>query len=107
MWPFHPLSENVIVFPCPLTELPEEKEKVKKAADHCRQVLNHVNQAVKESENKQVGGEGSKHQGQGEERQMKGKRLLKMARVSVLVTVYCALWPTYSCESRNPRPLGT
>uniref|UniRef100_A0A8V0ZZF0 Rho guanine nucleotide exchange factor 12 n=1 Tax=Gallus gallus TaxID=9031 RepID=A0A8V0ZZF0_CHICK len=35
------------------TELPEEKEKVKKAADHCRQVLNHVNQAVKESENKQ------------------------------------------------------
>ncbi|KAJ7414928.1 Rho guanine nucleotide exchange factor 12 [Willisornis vidua] len=36
------------------TELPEEKEKVKKAADHCRQILNHVNQAVKESENKQV-----------------------------------------------------
>ncbi|XP_010303985.1 rho guanine nucleotide exchange factor 12 isoform X3 [Balearica regulorum gibbericeps] len=35
------------------TELPEEKEKVKKAADHCRQILNHVNQAVKESENKQ------------------------------------------------------
>lgn len=35
------------------TELPEEKEKVKKAADHCRQVLNYVNQAVKESENKQ------------------------------------------------------
>uniref|UniRef100_A0A8B9GAF2 Rho guanine nucleotide exchange factor 12 n=1 Tax=Amazona collaria TaxID=241587 RepID=A0A8B9GAF2_9PSIT len=35
------------------TELPEEKEKVKKAADHCRQVLNHVNQAVKEAENKQ------------------------------------------------------
>lgn len=39
-----------------LAELPEEKEKVKKAADHCRQILNHVNQAVKESENKQVGG---------------------------------------------------
>lgn len=38
-----------------LAELPEEKEKVKKAADHCRQILNHVNQAVKESENKQVG----------------------------------------------------
>ncbi|KAM6190931.1 rho guanine nucleotide exchange factor 12 isoform 1-T1 [Sarcoramphus papa] len=35
------------------TELPEEKEKVKKSADHCRQILNHVNQAVKESENKQ------------------------------------------------------
>uniref|UniRef100_A0A8C3Y8S6 Rho guanine nucleotide exchange factor 12 n=1 Tax=Catharus ustulatus TaxID=91951 RepID=A0A8C3Y8S6_CATUS len=35
------------------TELPEEKEKVKKAADHCRQILNHVNQAVKESENRQ------------------------------------------------------
>ncbi|XP_074972520.1 rho guanine nucleotide exchange factor 12 isoform X1 [Phalacrocorax aristotelis] len=35
------------------TELSEEKEKVKKAADHCRQILNHVNQAVKESENKQ------------------------------------------------------
>ncbi|KAM6998543.1 rho guanine nucleotide exchange factor 12 [Passerculus sandwichensis] len=35
------------------TELPEEKEKVKRAADHCRQILNHVNQAVKESENKQ------------------------------------------------------
>uniref|UniRef100_A0A7M4E7B2 Rho guanine nucleotide exchange factor 12 n=1 Tax=Crocodylus porosus TaxID=8502 RepID=A0A7M4E7B2_CROPO len=35
------------------SELPEEKEKVKKAADHCRQILNYVNQAVKESENKQ------------------------------------------------------
>ncbi|XP_008937150.1 PREDICTED: rho guanine nucleotide exchange factor 12 [Merops nubicus] len=35
------------------SELPEEKEKAKKAADHCRQILNHVNQAVKESENKQ------------------------------------------------------
>ncbi|XP_054854554.1 rho guanine nucleotide exchange factor 12 isoform X2 [Eublepharis macularius] len=31
----------------------EEKEKVKKAADHCRQILNYVNQAVKEAENKQ------------------------------------------------------
>uniref|UniRef100_A0A8C3P6G4 Rho guanine nucleotide exchange factor 12 n=1 Tax=Chrysemys picta bellii TaxID=8478 RepID=A0A8C3P6G4_CHRPI len=30
-----------------------EKESVKKAADHCRQILNYVNQAVKESENKQ------------------------------------------------------
>lgn len=57
LWPFHLLSERVIAFPCSLAELPEEKEKVKKAADHCRQVLNHVNQAVKESENKQVGAE--------------------------------------------------
>lgn len=31
-----------------------EREKVKKAADHCRQILNYVNQAVKEAENKQV-----------------------------------------------------
>ncbi|KAJ7990471.1 hypothetical protein DPEC_G00300660 [Dallia pectoralis] len=30
-----------------------EKEKVKRAADCCRKILNHVNQAVKESENKQ------------------------------------------------------
>ncbi|KAM6107781.1 rho guanine nucleotide exchange factor 12 isoform 6-T6 [Pterocles gutturalis] len=43
------LLENIAKY----TELPEEKEKVKKAADHCRQILNHVNQAVKESENKQ------------------------------------------------------
>uniref|UniRef100_A0A8C8VHS2 Rho guanine nucleotide exchange factor 12 n=1 Tax=Pelusios castaneus TaxID=367368 RepID=A0A8C8VHS2_9SAUR len=35
------------------SEWPEEKEKVKKAAEHCRQILNYVNQAVKESENKQ------------------------------------------------------
>ncbi|XP_060139089.1 rho guanine nucleotide exchange factor 12 isoform X2 [Zootoca vivipara] len=35
------------------SEQPEEKEKVKKAADHCRQILNYVNQAVKEAENKQ------------------------------------------------------
>lgn len=47
-----------------LAELPEEKEKVKKAADHCRQILNHVNQAVKESENKQVRGQGE-HPGLG------------------------------------------
>ena len=31
-----------------------EREKVKKAADHCRRILNYVNQAVKEAENKQV-----------------------------------------------------
>uniref|UniRef100_A0A3P9A631 Rho guanine nucleotide exchange factor (GEF) 12a n=1 Tax=Esox lucius TaxID=8010 RepID=A0A3P9A631_ESOLU len=30
-----------------------EKDKVKKAGDCCRRILNHVNQAVKESENKQ------------------------------------------------------
>nr|KAF6436915.1 Rho guanine nucleotide exchange factor 12 [Molossus molossus] len=35
------------------TEWPTEREKVKKAADHCRQILNHVNQAVKEAEDKQ------------------------------------------------------
>ncbi|XP_036600800.1 rho guanine nucleotide exchange factor 12 isoform X1 [Trichosurus vulpecula] len=35
------------------TERPKEREKVKKAADHCRQILNYVNQAVKEAENKQ------------------------------------------------------
>lgn len=35
-------------------EWPPEREKVKKAADHCRQILNYVNQAVKEAENKQV-----------------------------------------------------
>lgn len=64
-WLFQPLLESVITFPCSLAELPEEKEKVKKAADHCRQILNHVNQAVKESENKQVGGEQSERQGLG------------------------------------------
>ncbi|XP_012968364.1 rho guanine nucleotide exchange factor 12 isoform X2 [Mesocricetus auratus] len=35
------------------TEWLPEREKVKKAADHCRQILNYVNQAVKEAENKQ------------------------------------------------------
>uniref|UniRef100_A0A2K6SKW0 Rho guanine nucleotide exchange factor 12 n=1 Tax=Saimiri boliviensis boliviensis TaxID=39432 RepID=A0A2K6SKW0_SAIBB len=35
------------------TEWSTEREKVKKAADHCRQILNYVNQAVKEAENKQ------------------------------------------------------
>lgn len=56
---FSPFLESIIAFPFSLAELPEEKEKVKKAADHCRQILNHVNQAVKESENKQVGDEQS------------------------------------------------
>lgn len=32
----------------------EEREKVKKAAECCKKILNHVNQAVKEAENKQV-----------------------------------------------------
>ncbi|XP_073512748.1 rho guanine nucleotide exchange factor 12 isoform X2 [Phyllobates terribilis] len=35
------------------SDQPEEKLKVKNAADHCRRILNHVNQAVKEAENKQ------------------------------------------------------
>lgn len=34
------------------SDRPDEKEKVKKAAEHCRQILNCVNQAVKEAENK-------------------------------------------------------
>ncbi|MGH0171622.1 UNVERIFIED_CONTAM: hypothetical protein FKN15_061661 [Acipenser sinensis] len=36
-----------------LHEDAEEKEKVKRAGECCRQILNYVNQAVKESENKQ------------------------------------------------------
>ncbi|XP_036286133.1 rho guanine nucleotide exchange factor 12 isoform X5 [Pipistrellus kuhlii] len=43
------LLDNIAKF----TEWPTEREKVKKAADHCRQILNYVNQAVKEAENKQ------------------------------------------------------
>lgn len=35
---------------------------MKKAADHCRQILNYVNQAVKEAENKQVKKESKKMQ---------------------------------------------
>ncbi|XP_027627784.1 rho guanine nucleotide exchange factor 12 [Tupaia chinensis] len=35
------------------TEWPTDREKVKRAADHCRQILNYVNQAVREAENKQ------------------------------------------------------
>ncbi|XP_008302862.1 rho guanine nucleotide exchange factor 12-like isoform X2 [Stegastes partitus] len=35
------------------TEDAEESEKVKKAAECCKKILNHVNQAVKEAENKQ------------------------------------------------------
>lgn len=33
---------------------PVEKRKVKQAADCCRKILSHVNQALKESEDKQV-----------------------------------------------------
>lgn len=36
------------------TEDEEEKEKVKRAEECCKKILNHVNQAVKEAENKQV-----------------------------------------------------
>lgn len=36
------------------TEDGEDKEKVKKAGECCKNILNHVNQAVKEAENKQV-----------------------------------------------------
>jgi hypothetical protein len=46
----------------PYLEWPTEREKVKKAADHCRQILNYVNQAVKEAENKQVKRETKKMQ---------------------------------------------
>lgn len=79
---------SIITFPFSPAELPEEKEKVKKAADHCRQILNHVNQAVKESENKQVGGEWSEHQGLGK-RELEGSNLFKAPRVSVPMTLYC------------------
>lgn len=37
-----------------LTEDGEERRKVKKAGECCKKILNHVNQAVKEAENKQV-----------------------------------------------------
>lgn len=36
------------------TEDEEEKDKVKRAEECCKKILNHVNQAVKEAENKQV-----------------------------------------------------
>uniref|UniRef100_A0A3P9BYT1 DH domain-containing protein n=1 Tax=Maylandia zebra TaxID=106582 RepID=A0A3P9BYT1_9CICH len=36
------------------TEDIEERKKVKRAGDCCKKILNHVNQAVKEAENKQV-----------------------------------------------------
>ncbi|XP_028664257.1 rho guanine nucleotide exchange factor 12-like isoform X7 [Erpetoichthys calabaricus] len=43
------LLENIAKY----TEDTEEKEKVKRAGECCRQILNYVNQVVKESENKQ------------------------------------------------------
>ncbi|XP_023681939.2 rho guanine nucleotide exchange factor 12-like isoform X3 [Paramormyrops kingsleyae] len=43
------LLENIAKY----TEDPEEREKVRRASECCRQILNHVNQAVKEAENKQ------------------------------------------------------
>ncbi|XP_041864147.1 rho guanine nucleotide exchange factor 12-like [Melanotaenia boesemani] len=43
------LLENIAKY----TEDGEEREKVKKAAECCKKILNHVNQAVKEAENKQ------------------------------------------------------
>ncbi|KAF7661419.1 hypothetical protein LDENG_00262550 [Lucifuga dentata] len=43
------LLENIAKY----TEDGEEREKVKKAGECCKKILNHVNQAVKEAENKQ------------------------------------------------------
>ncbi|KAM9441062.1 rho guanine nucleotide exchange factor 12 isoform 2-T2 [Clarias gariepinus] len=43
------LLENIAKY----TDDPEEKSKVKRACECCRQILNHVNQEVKEAENKQ------------------------------------------------------
>ncbi|XP_067102177.1 rho guanine nucleotide exchange factor 12 isoform X1 [Osmerus mordax] len=43
------LLENIAKY----TDNPAEKEKVKKAGECCRRILNHVNQAVQEAENKQ------------------------------------------------------
>lgn len=37
-----------------LSDNAAEKDKVKQATECCRKILNHVNQAVKESEDKQV-----------------------------------------------------
>lgn len=48
------LNINQRVFVYLSTEDGEEREKVKKAEECCKNILNHVNQAVKEAENKQV-----------------------------------------------------
>uniref|UniRef100_A0AAR2L420 Rho guanine nucleotide exchange factor (GEF) 12a n=1 Tax=Pygocentrus nattereri TaxID=42514 RepID=A0AAR2L420_PYGNA len=44
------LLENIAKY----TDDIQEKDKVRRAADCCRKILNHVNQAVKESENTQI-----------------------------------------------------
>ncbi|KAM9318422.1 rho guanine nucleotide exchange factor 12 [Pholidichthys leucotaenia] len=43
------LLDNIVKY----TDNPAEKDKVKQAAECCRKILSHVNQAVKESEDKQ------------------------------------------------------
>ncbi|XP_057206769.1 rho guanine nucleotide exchange factor 12 isoform X4 [Triplophysa rosa] len=43
------LMDNIAKY----TDEEEEKDKVRRAAECCRKILNHVNQSVKESENKQ------------------------------------------------------
>lgn len=48
------MKTSFIVVVCFPIEDGEEKEKVKRAGDCCKKILNHVNQAVKEAENKQV-----------------------------------------------------
>lgn len=48
------VKQLLVLFVHRPTEDGEEREKVKKAADCCKKILNHVNQAVKEAENKQV-----------------------------------------------------
>lgn len=45
---------RLMIFSVPNTEDDEEKEKVKKAAECCKKILYHVNQAVKEAENRRV-----------------------------------------------------
>lgn len=47
----HTLNNICVRF---LSDDTEEKSKVKRACECCRQILNHVNQEVKEAENKQV-----------------------------------------------------
>uniref|UniRef100_A0A8C9T5Q7 Rho guanine nucleotide exchange factor 12 n=1 Tax=Scleropages formosus TaxID=113540 RepID=A0A8C9T5Q7_SCLFO len=46
--------QRLTKYPLLLENDAEEKEKVKRAGECCRKILNYVNQAVKESENKQV-----------------------------------------------------
>lgn len=53
------VHQTTVVFVYVPTEDGEEREKVKKAGECCKKILNHVNQAVKEAENKQVQAGGS------------------------------------------------